>query len=390
MKQLTSVIFVLLLLLVSCGTPKNQFQKGNYDAAIEKAVKKLLKHPDNRDDIELLERSYKLANEQDLEDIKYLTMEGKPENWDKILQHYLALKHRQEMVRPVLPLRLGNRTIDFERKDYDKEIVEAQHKAAEYFFAHGQKLMQNGDKNSYRKAYEEFVKVKQYWGDYENIDELLALSRYYGTSRVLVVVQNNTALKLAPEFKDRLLAIDPTKLNKDWVEYYTRHLDDSVRYDYQITVNLDHIVVSPDIETEIDTMYKKKAEDGWQYVLDKNKNVMKDSLGNDIKVKKYKNLTCTLIKTIQRKDAHIDGNVEIYSLEPLKLLKKDPINADSHWEYLSARAIGDKEILPPSEKQLLGRKKVMPPSDGDMIMRCSDGLREAIRRLLLQDRHYIY
>ncbi len=386
----TAPLFVLLLFLISCGTPKNQFQKGNYDAAIEKAVKNLMRHPDNQDDIEILEKSYKLANEQDREDIKYLRMEGKPENWDKILQHYQALKHRQDVVRPVLPLKAGNRTIDFERKDYDKEIIEAQHKAAEYFFAHAQKLMNNGDKNSYRKAYEEFLKVKQYWGDYENIDQLIALSQYYGTSRVLVMVQNNTTLRLSPKFTDDLLALDPHTLNKDWVEYYTRNLDDSIHYDYQITVNLDNIVVSPDLQTEIDTMYKKQVEDGWQYVLDKNGNVMKDSLGRDIKVKKYKTLSCTLIKTLQTKDAHIDGNVEIYSLDPLKLLKKDPIRADSHWEYLSARAIGDKEILPAHERQLLTRKKVIFPSDGDMIMRCSDGLKEAIRRLLIQDRRYIY
>jgi len=324
------------------------------------------------------------------DNIRFLKMEGKPGDWDKILQHYLALKHRQEMVQPVLPLRLENRTIDFPKEDYDKEIIEAKHKAAEYFFAHGQKLMNNADKNSYRKAYEEFVKVKQYWGDYENIDQLIALAKYYGTSRVLVMVQNNTALKLSPKFLDDLLAIDPQKLNHDWVEYYTRNLDDSVQYDYQVTVNLDHIFVSPDIETEIDTMYKKRVEDGWQYVLDKDKNVMKDSLGNDIKVRKYKNLSCTLIKTIQSKDAHIDGNVEIYSLQPLKLLKKDPIKADSHWEYFSARAVGDVEALPAEEKKMLNRKKIIFPSDGDMIMRCSDGLREAIRRLLMQDRRYIY
>ncbi len=389
MKQ-TAPLLLLFLFLVSCATSKNQFQKGNYDAAIEKAVNKLIKHPDSRDDAEILERSYKLANEQDLEEIKYLKMQGKPENWDKILQHYQALKHRQDVVRPVLPLKVDGRTINFERKDYDKEIIEAQHKAAGYFFAHGQKLMNNGDKNSYRKAYEEFLKVKQYWGDYENIDQLISLSRYYGTSRVLVMIQNNTALKLSPQFLDGLLAIDPQTLNKDWVEFYTRNLDDSIHYDYQITVNLDHIVVSPDLQTEIDTMYKKKVEDGWQYVLDKNNHVMKDSLGHEIKVKKYKTLSCSLIKTLQRKDAHIDGNVEIYSLDPLKLLKKDPITADSHWEYWSARAIGDREILPPQKKQLLARKKVIFPSDGDMIMRCSDGLREAIRRLLIRDRQYVY
>ncbi len=378
---------VAFLFLTGCGSSKNQFQKGNYDAAIEKAVKHLLKHPGDRDDIDILEKSYKLANEKDLEDIKFLRMEGKPENWEKILQRYQAIRHRQEMVRPVLAT---HPALHLEIRDYTRETIEAQHKAAEFFYAHARKLMQNGDKNSYRKAYEELLKVKDYWGDFENIDQMIAEARYYGTSRVLVIVQNNTPIKLSPKFLDDLLAIDPTKLNTDWVEYYTRDLDDSIQYDYQVTVNLDHIVVSPDIETEIDTMYKKEVEDGWQYVYDKNKQVMKDSLGRDIKVKKYKTLTCTLIKTLQRKDAHIDGNVEIYSLKPLKLLKKDPVTADSHWEWLSARAVGDVEILPPEEKQLLKRKKVLFPSDGEMIMRCTEGLREAIRQVLIRDRRYIY
>ncbi len=380
-------LLLTLLLVAGCGSSKTQFQKGNYDAAIEKSVKHLLRHPGNPDDIEILERSYKLANDKDLEEVRYLKMEGKPENWDKILHHYMAIKHRQDLVKPVL---ISNPNIHLETHDYTREIIEAQHKAAEFFYAHARKLMEQGDKNSYRKAYEELLKVKRYWGDFENIDQLIHTARYYGTSRVLVTVRNNTPLRLSPKFLDDLLAIDPSKLNTEWVEYYIRNLDDSVQYDYQVTVNLDNIFVSPDIQTEIDTMYKKQVEDGWQYVYDKNKQVMKDSSGRDIKVKKYKTLSCTLIKTIQRKDAHIDGNVEIYSLQPLKLLKKDPITADSHWEWFSARAIGDVEILPPEERQLLKQKKVMFPSDGEMIMRCSEGLREAIRRLLIRDRRYIY
>ncbi len=383
-------IFTFLIILSSCSSSKKQFQKGNYDLAIEKAVKNLQKNPDDKDEIQILEKSYKLANEQDLEQIRFLNMEGKPDNWDRILEHYLALKNRQAMVRPLLPLKVDNRTVQFDFADYDAQIIEAKQKAADYFFAHARKLMQNGDKNSYRKAWEEFVKVKSYRGDYDDIDRLISLARYYGTSRVLVVVQNNTALKLSPEFTDDLLAIDPSRLNTDWVEYYTRHLDDSTEYDYQIAINLNNILISPDLQTEVDTMIKKKVEDGWRYVLDKNGNVMKDSLGNDIKVKKYKNLSCTLIKTIQQKDVQIDGNVEIYSLVPLKLLKKDPIAANSHFEYFSARAVGDVDALSPEDRALLKRKKVPFPSDGEMIMRCSQALKEAIRQVLLRDKRYIY
>ncbi len=385
-----SYIFLLLMVLSSCGSSKKQFEKGNYDAAINKAVKKLVKNPNSTNDIQILEKSYKLANEQDLEQIKFLKLEGKPENRDRILNHYLAMKQRQSKIRPILPLKLSNRTIHFDYVDYDSQIIEAQHKAAEYFFAHAQKLMGNGDKNSYRNAYTEFIKVKKYWGDYQNIDQLINTSRYYGISRVLIVIQNNTSLKLSSEFKDDLLAIDPSRLNTEWVEYYTRNLDDSVTYDYQVSVNLNNIMVSPDLQTEKDTMIKKRVENGWQYILDKNGNVLKDSLGNDIKVKKYKNLTCTLIKTIQQKNVQINGNTEIYSLQPLKLLKKDPMGANSHFHYLSARAVGDVNALPTGDRQLLSNKKVPFPSDGEMIMRCNESLKQAIRQVLLQDRRYIY
>ena len=62
-----------------------------------------------------------------------------------------------------------------------------------------------------------------------------------------------------------------------------------------------------------DTVVKKDVEDGFTYQLDKKGNVMKDSLGNDIKTKKYKTLQCALIETIQSKACRIDGDIEVDS-----------------------------------------------------------------------------
>jgi len=153
-------LFFAVLILSGCGSSKKQLQKGNYDAAIQKAVKKLMRNPNNPKDIEALDRSYLLANEQDINRIKYLKMEGKPENWEEIVQHYQSLKYRYNTVRPVLPLNLNGKTINYDNIDYDASIVEAKHNAAEFFFGHGQKLMANNNKESYRQAYMEFFKVK--------------------------------------------------------------------------------------------------------------------------------------------------------------------------------------------------------------------------------------
>ena len=386
------IVYLLIAILVvsGCGSSKKQLQRGNYDAAIDKAVKKLLKDPESGDDILVLEKSYQIANEQNLERIRFLKMDGNPNAWEEILNNYVALKNRQTQVRTVLPLKLGNRTISYDYVDYDAEIVEAKHKAAEYFFAHGQKLLESNTKDANRQAHYEFRKVKEYWGDYENIDQLLAETRYNGMSRVLVTIENKTHFKLSEEFEEDLLAINHQNLNSEWVEYHTRHLDENIEYDYLVYVNLKNIAVSPETVTDSDKIIKREVEDGFEYVLDARGNVMKDSLGNDIKLKKYKTLTCTVIESMQQKAVRIDGDVEIFQMNPQNMLKKDPIGAETIFEHLSARAIGDLGALDQKTMDIVEVEPLPFPNDFDMILQCSENLKLAIRDILMRNRRYIH
>ncbi len=45
---------------------------------------------------------------------------------------------------------------------------------------------------------------------------------------------------------------------------------------------------------------------------------MRDSLGNDMKQKKYKTLQCALVETVQSKTCRIDGDVEVIQMNPNK------------------------------------------------------------------------
>ena len=389
MRQLIYVVIVALL-MAGCGSSKKQLQKGNYDLAIQKSVKKLMRNPSSEDDIEILSRSFNLANTQNQERIKYLKMEGKAESWEEIAQNYQRLKWRQDMIRPVMPLELNGHDIKLDFGNYNSEIIEAKHHAAEFFFAHGQKLMDNNDKESFRQAWYEFSKVKEYWGDYENIDNLLYETKYLGMSRALVSIENMTPIRLSPEFKDDLLAINPQELNSEWVEYYIRALDEEVKYDYQVKIILRQMVVSPDQLRETDRIEKRTIEDGFHYALDQNGNVMKDTSGNDIKIIKYKDLSCTVIETAMNKSSHIDGTVEIYQLSPMKLLRKDPIGADSHFEHFSARAVGDLDALSTESLKLVESEQVSFPADNEMIMLCSESMKMAIRSVTHRNKRFIY
>jgi hypothetical protein len=390
MKRIVPFIFILTIILSGCGSSKKQLQKGNYDAAIDKAVKQLRRDSKDVKQIEILDQSYKVANDRDNERIRFLKMEGRPNNWDEIYLVYKALNDRQSLVRTVTPLTMNGRSVDYSYVDYMPEMVNAKRKAADFYYAHGNELMKSGIKESYRQAFAEYLRAKNYIGDYEGIDNKIQDAKYLGMSKVFVSIQNSSILKFPKEFEQDLLALDLPSLNSEWVEYHTQNLNDNTQYDYFVNVNIKNIAVSPDQTSQRDSVIKRDVEDGFTYVFDKKGNVMRDTLGNDIKLKKYKTLQCALVESIQSKACRIDGDVEVIQMNPNKVLKKDPIGAQSSFENISSRALGDTQALNAQQLQRTRSAPVPFPSDIEMVVRCSETLKMAIRGAIQNNRRFIF
>lgn len=389
MKKVVSISFILLLILSGCSSSRKQLEKGNYEAALDKAVKQLRKDSRDTKQISILDKAFRTLNEQDNERIRYLKMEEKPANWDEIYQINKRMSDRQAYVRTVTPLELNGKTIEYPYVDYMPEMVAAKRKSADFYYAHGNELIKNKLKESYRQAYYEFVRAKEYVGNYEGIDNKIDDAKYFGMSRVLIILQNKSLIKFDQEFEEDLLSLDLPRLNSEWVEYHTQDLDQNTKYDYFVNVNVRNIFVSPDQTMQKDTVVKKVVEDGFSYQLDKKGNVMKDSLGNDIKTRKYKTLQCALIETIQSKTCQINGDVEVIQVNPSKVLKKDPLGAQSDFEYVSARALGDIQALSQAQIEKTKTKAVPFPSDMEMVLRCSDALKRAINGAIQSNKRFI-
>jgi len=382
-------MFVSALLLAGCGSSKKQLEIGNYDAAINKAVTELRKNPKSSKDIETLERAMDIALEQDNERIRLLKIEGRANAWDELYLIYKKMSDRQTAVRTVTPIQYEGRTIEWPYVDYMQEMVVAKKNAADFYYAHGQELMKNDTRESYRQAYYEFVRAQEYVGDYEGIDQMLRESRQLGISRVYVTLKNYSPTKFPETFEKELLALDLPRLNSEWVEYHTSIPNSDTQFDYVVNVNLKNVAVSPDRQFQRDSLVKATVEDGFDYVKDSRGNVLKDSLGNDVKVKKYKELQCALIRTFQVKECIIDGDVEMLSLYPEKTIKKEPIGATSNFEHVSARAIGDVNALTTDQKRMLQSQIIEFPTDLDMVIMCTENLKRAIRGFMEANRRYI-
>jgi hypothetical protein len=387
------IVYFLItaLILSSCGSSKKMLEKGNYDAAIQRAVKKIRKDPDSPKDIEALDRAYKIANQQDEERVTFLEREDNPNNYDEVFAIYSRMKNRQSLVRTVTPMNLNGRTIDYPYVDYDARIISAKRKAADYYYHSGKNLMKTGTKEAYRQAHYDMSKAQEYSGGmYPDLDPLIEESRFKGISRVIVLTNNMTQINLDPQWEADLLEIDTRGFEKEWVEYHFKHLNEDISYDYTIFVNLENIAISPDEVKEKDNLYKKKVEDGFDYVLDASGNVMKDTAGNDIKIPRYKELHCTLIETHQFKSVGINGNIEIIAENPKKLLRREPIGAENMFEHHSARAVGDLNALDTEAKQMIENEAVPFPTDFEMLFMCTETLKPAIREGIRKNLQYIY
>lgn len=389
MKRATLLLLLFAFLLHGCGSAKRSLSKGNYDDAVEQAVKAIRRNPKSEKDIINLQQAMTTAIDQDNERIRYLKSDGRDDSWDEIYQIYKKMYDRQSLVGTVTPLQYNNTTIEFPYVDYLEEMAYAKRKAADYLYAHGQELMTRGNKESYRQAYDEFVKVKDYIGDYNNIDNEITEARYLGTSRALVVIENHSELNFPEEYKKELLNIDIASFSRDWVEFYATTIDQNVTVDYLINVNINVVAVSPDYQVQADSVVKKRVQDGFEYEFDARGNVKKDSLGNDIKKIKYKEIQCAIVQTFQNKECTIQGVTEIVSLNPQKVLKTEPLAAVSSFEHASARAIGDVEALDAKLKEMTKVSPLPFPSDLDMIYLCSDALKAAIRSSIQRNRYNI-
>lgn len=374
---------LVTVIIASCTSSGEYMQRGQYDMAINKAKRKVIKKPSKEKEILVLEQAYKKANDADKERIEFLKKEGRPDNWDNIFNIYSQMKSRQDNIKPMLPLKLPSKGRDatFEILNYDSEIINAKQKAAEYFYAHAMSLLEGGGKQNARNAYYELLQVKKYYNNYKDVEAQLQKAKYMGTSFVIYKMVNKTPFPLPASFEEELTKISLNELNRDWVVYDVKP-NSNVNYDYTILVNMKVIDVSPEGLKEVHFDDFKQVPDGFKYELDARGNVKKDTAGNDIKVPKFKTISCKVIETQQNKKAMISGTLDFIDNRTGQIIKTDPIMAESVFAHNSATAIGDINALKPENAAKLKNKPMPFPPGADMVLQAGQILKNMVKDII--------
>ncbi|MCB9361752.1 MAG: hypothetical protein H6587_07030 [Flavobacteriales bacterium] len=377
------ILFIALSTIIACKSSSKHLAKGDYDAAMQKSAKKIMKDPGDFEEVDVFNDAYRMAYIQDNAEVTRLKKQGNPANWATLFTIYTRMNKRQ-----LLAQSLPTTGINYEEQDFISEIENARLKAAEYAYAKGAELLEKNDKLKAREAYERFLEAKRFAENFKDVDAKIEEARYLGMTNVFFTIEDNADVVAPKQLIEELQIIEVNDLDKDWLNY-DNYVDTNLNYHYSIILSMEQILVSPEEVKEDVSIESKEVEDGFTYVFDENGNVKKDSLGNDIKMPKYKTIRCNVKRVHQRKSARISGNLNYYDNMTNKLMKKEPVTSDALFEHFYTLANGDLNALSPKTANELQSEPVPFPPNEALIIQAGDVLKGMTKDIIINNKEYL-
>lgn len=385
------ILLITAATLTSCYTADKALRQGNYDDAINLAIKKVRKNKASEKTVKTLEEAYRKANAVDNERVVFLKKEGRPSNYDEIYSLYNRMKIRQEKLRPLPALFVHTptqRKAQFDYVNYDDDLLVSKQKAAEHYYSCGKTELENGNRYAARSAYNNFLETQKFYADYKDLPALMNEALTKGQTHVVLKVMNKTNSVLPPGFEKELVQMGVRELNSKWITF-DNELQNGTTYHYYILLTLKNINVLPEQLKENSYTETKQVPDGYSYVLDSKGNVKKDSLGNDIKTAKYKTISCNVLETQQHKEANIAGSLDYIDVATQQVIKTEPIGYVSNFNNFFAGAQGDINALKPETKTKLKGGFIPFPNSENMILRANQDLKNMVKTIVWNNKNFL-
>ncbi|MEO9513537.1 MAG: hypothetical protein ABJN84_07380 [Flavobacteriaceae bacterium] len=391
MKKL--LLMCITVLLVACGGVKQTqeaLNSGNYTSAMNKAIKNLAENKakkGNQAYILLLEDAFVKNTEREMEQILFLERDGNPANLETIYNKYLQLKGIQERIKPLLPLSIidEGRNASFNFTNYNADILGTKNSLSEYLYTNASYLLTSAqEKEDYRAAYNDLKYLEKINPGYKETANKINQAYTKGLEYVRVAIANETQQIIPERLESELLDFNGFGINDFWREYHTNPLE-NVKYDYAMNLNFRQINISPEQVREKQIIKEKQIKDGYEYLLDKDGNAVKDSLGNRIKVDRLKTVTCNFYQFTQFKSAQIGAKVSLTDLSNGQEINTYPLSSEFIFEHIYANHKGDKRALNNDLITLLDVRAIPFPSNEQMVYDAGEDLKARLKSIISEN-----
>jgi hypothetical protein len=358
MRKLYSITVLIAVLFTFCKSPAKLYDKGNYNDAMDAAIKKLQKDPGDYESREVLKSSYKYAVEERQDQIRILSNSSNETKYDQIFQQYNQLQGLYEKIRRYPAI------VQFLKPvDYSADVETYSTKAFEAHLAKADKWMDGEDRRSYREAYYEFKKALSYKPD--DFDTRKKLEDAYDAAVVKVMLVPTDAINSnyyysnssyqVRNFQDALMRNLNYNTGNDFIKYYTEWSTGSKQ-------------IQPD---EIVEMRMGRMNIGQPYDQNSSRQVSKEVVvkekvyGKDSVEKEYAKVYATITTTKRTLVSDVDMYVTAREQKG-RILWSDNVRSEHQWKVEFASYTGDERALSDSDKTLLTKKDYKTPKEEDI------------------------
>ena len=338
----------LSILIVGCTTGKNALQKGDYDASVTKAVNRLQNSPQNKEAMQVLASAYQLSLAQHLRNIDEAKMSSDVLRWESILYDYQQINQLSNEINSS-PSAL---TVVPHPQKFVAELNESKFKAAEVRYALGVNLLNEGDKLSARKAYQNFEKAQYLYPNYK--DTQRKMDEAYWAAVLKVVVQpvrvNSNYYELSNQYFQQQIS--------EWMRNYQQHK--FVIFYSEQQANQQKIVPDQVMRLQFDDFIV-----GQTYVKERVEKLKRDSViigetrANEPIYGTVKATFSIFDKTITSSGlldmTVIDGN-------SLKIIRQRKLTGTYLWEDQWASYKGDDRALSKQQLNMSKKREILPPA----------------------------
>ena len=352
---------------------------GEFDKAIDKTISELKKTRNKKKKTQyelILTDIYDRSVVDSKNKISRFKKDGNPEFFDDIYFEYEKLIKRQIKLSNI-----ANERLNFNFENYDSELINFRYKTSDYFLNISNSFISNDNKFDYRKAYNYLIIIESINPNYLNTRSLIELCLVKGKDYILLNVINESKSVLFKDLENDILNIKGYDLNSTWKSFFTKNDSFEGTYDFYIDLAFKSFIISPERLVQKEGFREKNIVDGLTYQLDENGNVMKDSLGNDIKIDKLIKISVKSIESIQSKSAKVLAEIRLIDKKK-NIIDKFPLESEFWFRNRFLEYDGDKRVLTKNEIKLSKSRFIPFPSDEVLIFNNSENIKRKMKNII--------
>lgn len=376
------LLTLAIITLGSCNTLERKLESGQYDQAVVIAARKMAGDKNKKTKhVKVIEEAFAKVTARDLATARsYEDRGGK--GYLLAIDVYDDIAARQSLILPFLPLVSKDGYVaDFDFVRTRDHIVDAKKEAGKYYYAIGTSGLERarfGDKTVARRAHEDLKRAKYYGITLPTIDGMIDDAYNLGITHIFVNLRNEANVIMPRRFEDEILSVSVRDLNDKWKRFYLNP-PGGQEIDVNATLLVNQIHVSPEREFIREFEETKEIKDGWKYKTGRDGKRLKDTLGNFIKVDKYRVVRAWVTEIKREKNARVDGMMRYTDARNGEVLRSKPISVTNNFGASMCTFNGDRRALTSHTLNRVNGMLRPFPTDKDMALLAAHEMKLALK-----------